>query len=84
MRDLLNLKILSKERVVKDAKVSYVFIPNLSGVVKISPNHVNYTSILSKGKVVYKEQESEDENSLEIEGGVCSLNNGALEVLVDL
>lgn len=83
MQESIDLKILSSERMIAKKKVDYVLVPNVEGVLRVLPNHCNYTSILSKGKVVYKEQGSEEEESLDILGGVCSLIGGKLEVLVD-
>lgn len=84
MQDSINLKIISSEKVIANEKVNYVFVPNLAGKIKILPNHCNYTGMLSTGTISYQKKDTDIEDSLKVVGGVCSLINNDLKILVDL
>ena len=84
MQDSINLKVISSEKEIANLVASYVFVPNDSGILKILPSHCNYTGILTKGKIVYKAKDNEEESNIDINGGVCSFIDDNLEVLVDL
>ena len=84
MQESINLRIMSSDKIVAKNDAEYVLVPNVVGTLKILPNHCNYTTILSKGKILYKENGKEEENSIDIKGGVCSFINDKLEILVDL
>ena len=56
MQESINLRIMSSDKIVAKNDAEYVLVPNVVGTLKILPNHCNYTTILSKGKIVYKEK----------------------------
>lgn len=79
---MLNLKIVSPERVEFDGVVESVLVPGTLGQFEILNNHAPIISSLSQGVVEYKS--ADGKHSLEISAGFVSVKQNNVHVCVEL
>ena len=80
---MLQLKIISPERIVFTGEVTQVVVPGTLGEFEILDNHAPIISSLEKGKVDYVPLHS-DKESLEILGGFVEVQKNEVSLCVEL
>lgn len=80
---MLQLKVISPERIVFTGDVERVVVPGTIGEFEILDNHAPIISTLGRGRVVYKPTSSEDV-TLNIEGGFVEVQKNVVSLCVEL
>ena len=80
---MLQLKIISPERIVFTGEVTQVVVPGTLGEFEILDNHAPIISSLEKGKVDYVPLHGATE-SLEILGGFVEVQKNEVSLCVEL
>ena len=80
---MLQLKIISPERIVFTGAVTQVVVPGTLGEFEILDNHAPIISSLEKGKVDYVPLHG-DKESLEILGGFVEVQKNEVSLCVEL
>mgnify|MGYP001586348723 CR=1 FL=1 len=79
--NILNLKIVTPERVLFEGEVTQVTLPSSSGQITILPHHITLISSLTAGEIRY--QAEHQEGFIAIEGGFVEIVPHGLVVLAD-
>ena len=79
---MLQLKIVSPEKVVYDGLAESVLAPGTLGQFEVLTDHAPIVSTLEKGQLVYRTTEGEE--SLAIEGGFLSVKKNEVKVCVEI
>ena len=79
---MLELKIVSPEKIEFDGAVESVLVPGTMGQFEILNDHAPIISTLQKGTVEY--QNKEGKNSLEIQGGFVEVQKNVVSLCVEL
>ena len=79
---MLNLKIVSPEKVEYDGAAERVLVPGAMGQFEILSNHAPIISTLHKGVVEYINKEGK--NSIEILGGFVEVQKNQVSLCVEL
>jgi F-type H+-transporting ATPase subunit epsilon len=80
---MLQLKIVSPERIEFEGEVVSVLVPGSAGQFEILVNHAPIISSLEKGKVVYAVPGGE-KTSLDITGGFVEVQKNVVSVCIEL
>ena len=80
---MLQLKIVSPEKVEFDGPVESVLVPGTLGQFEILTNHAPIISSLEKGTVVYT-LESGEKNRLDICGGFVEVQKNVVSLWVEI
>ncbi len=80
---MLNLKIVSPERIEFEGEVESVLVPGTLGQFEILTNHAPIISSLEKGRVVYGLPSGEKE-SLDIFGGFVEVQKNVVSLCVEI
>ena len=80
---MLQLKIVSPERILFTGEVKSVVVPGSLGEFEILENHAPIISSLEKGTVAYKLSDT-DESRLEILGGFVEVQKNEVRLCVEL
>lgn len=79
---MLNLKIVSPEKVEYDGAAERVLVPGTMGQFEILSNHAPIISTLQKGVIEYFNKEGK--TSLEILGGFVEVQKNQVSLCVEL
>ena len=79
---MLNLKIVSPEKVEYDGAAERVLVPGTMGQFEILNDHAPIISTLQKGTVEYVNKEGK--TSLEIQGGFVEVQKNQVSLCVEL
>lgn len=79
---MLNLRIVSPEKVVFDGEVTGVTVPGTLGSFEILNNHAPIISSLTVGRVDYKT--AEGVTSLDIRGGFVEVKQNEVDLCVEV
>ena len=79
---MLNLKIVSPERIEFDGAVESVLVPGAMGQFEILTNHAPIISLLGKGEVVYTN--ADGKHSIVISGGFVEVQKNRVSLCVEL
>ena len=79
---MLNLKIVSPEKVEYDGAADRILVPGTMGQFEILNDHAPIISTLQKGTVEYVNKEGK--NSLEILGGFVEVQKNQVSLCVEL
>lgn len=80
---MLQLKIVSPERIEFEGDVVSVLVPGMLGQFEILVNHAPIISSLDKGRVVYMLPEGE-KRALEIRGGFVEVQKNVVSLCIEL
>ena len=79
---MLQLKIVSPEKVEYDGAAERILVPGTMGQFEILDNHAPIISTLQKGTVEYVNKEGK--TSLEIQGGFVEVQKNQVSLCVEL
>ena len=79
---MLQLKIVSPEKVEYDGAVESVLVPGTAGQLEILNDHAPIISTLQKGMVEYTTKEGK--TSLEIQGGFVEVQKNVVSLCVEM
>ena len=79
---MLQLKIVSPEKVEYDGAVERILVPGTMGQFEILNDHAPIVSTLQKGTVEYVNKEGK--TSLEIQGGFVEVQKNQVSLCVEL
>ncbi len=79
---MLQLKIVSPEKIEFDGAVENILVPGTMGQFEILNDHAPIISTLQKGTVEYTT--SEGKNSLEIQGGFVEVQKNVVSLCVEM
>lgn len=77
----MTLKIISAEDILYQGEVSAVHLPGVQGAFTVLRNHASIISALTPGTVRY-EQDGGESGTLEISGGIVSVDRNVISVCV--
>jgi F-type H+-transporting ATPase subunit epsilon len=80
---MLQLKIVSPERIEFEGDVKRVVVPGTAGMFEILSNHAPIISTLDKGVVEYTKTDGTNE-SLDITGGFVEVQKNTVSVCIEL
>jgi F-type H+-transporting ATPase subunit epsilon len=80
---MLQLKIVSPERIEFEGDVKRVMVPGTAGMFEILSNHAPIISTLDKGVVEYTKTDGTNE-SLDITGGFVEVQKNTVSVCIEL
>ncbi len=80
---MLQLKIVSPERIEFEGEVVSVLVPGMLGQFEILVNHAPIISSLDKGRVVYALPDGE-KKSLDIHGGFVEVQKNVVSLCIEL
>ena len=80
---MMQLKIVSPEKILFDGEVEKVVVPGAMGEFEILDHHAPIISSLEKGRVIYKSP-GIGEAQLEILGGFVEVQKNEISLCVDL
>ncbi|NCU31768.1 MAG: ATP synthase F1 subunit epsilon [Candidatus Moranbacteria bacterium] len=80
---IIELRIVTPERVVYSGEIYQATIPTQVGEVTILPNHRSYIASLKPGEMVVKEKSGKGEVDLAVAGGFIEFHDNKLVVLAD-
>lgn len=79
---MLNLEIITSEKLLFAGEIKIVKLPGVSGSFEIMENHAPIISTLMHGKIKVKEI-NDMVSYFEIKGGLVELSNNEVKVLVE-
>jgi F-type H+-transporting ATPase subunit epsilon len=79
---MLQLKIVSPEKIEFDGAVESILVPGTMGQFEILNDHAPIISTLQKGTVEYTT--SEGKNTLEIQGGFVEVQKNVVSLCVEM
>lgn len=79
---MLQLKIVSPEKVVFSGNVESVTVPGTSGMFEILVDHAPIISSLEKGEVTYKA--NGESITINVQGGFVSVKRNEVNVCVEI
>ncbi|MDR1763237.1 MAG: ATP synthase F1 subunit epsilon [Dysgonamonadaceae bacterium] len=77
----MKLEIISPEKTLYSGEAELVTLPGASGSFTILKDHAPIISVLTKGKLLYRNAGGDTE--LLIDGGFVEMKNNTIEVCVD-
>lgn len=77
----MTLEIISAEQVLFQGEVTSVTLPGELGSFTVLKNHASLISVLVPGKVVYKDENSQ-EHMLDVKGGIADIDNNVVSVCI--
>jgi F-type H+-transporting ATPase subunit epsilon len=80
---MLQLKIVSPERIEFEGDVKRVVVPGTAGMFEILSNHAPIISTLDKGVVEYTKADGTNA-SIDITGGFVEVQKNAVSVCIEL
>ena len=80
---MLQLKIVSPERIEFEGDVKRVVVPGTAGMFEILNNHAPIISTLDKGVVEYTKTDGTNE-ALDITGGFVEVQKNTVSVCIEL
>ncbi len=80
---MLQLKIVSPERIEFEGEVVSVLVPGMLGQFEILVNHAPIISSLDKGRVVYALPDGE-KKTLDIHGGFVEVQKNVVSLCIEL
>lgn len=80
---MMQLKIVSPEKIFFDGEVEKVVVPGAMGEFEILDHHAPIISSLEKGRVIYKSP-GIGEAQLEISGGFVEVQKNEIRLCVEL
>ena len=80
---MLQLKIVSPERIEFEGDVKRVVVPGTAGMFEILSNHAPIISTLDKGVVEYTKTDGTNE-ALDITGGFVEVQKNTVSVCIEL
>lgn len=80
---MLQLKIVSPERIEFEGDVKRVVVPGTAGMFEILSNHAPIISTLDKGVVEYTKTDGTN-TSLDITGGFVEVQKNTVSVCIEL
>ena len=80
---MLQLKIVSPERIEFEGEVVSVLVPGMLGQFEILVNHAPIISSLDKGRVVYALPDGE-KKTLDIHGGFVEVQKNVVSLCVEI
>lgn len=80
---MMQLKIVSPEKILFDGEVEKVVVPGAMGEFEILDHHAPIISSLEKGRVIYKSPRI-GEAQLEILGGFVEVQKNEIRLCVEL
>lgn len=78
----MTLKIISTEKILYSGNVDLVTLPGELGSFTVLNNHAPLISVLVKGRVIYKETETEKVEVLNVKGGLVDVDNNVISVCI--
>ena len=80
---MLQLKIVSPERIEFEGEVVSVLVPGMRGQFEILVNHAPIISSLDKGRVIYALPDGE-KKTLDIHGGFVEVQKNVVSLCIEL
>ena len=80
---MLQLKIVSPERIEFEGEVVSVLVPGMLGQFEILVNHAPIISSLDKGRVIYALPDGE-KKTLDIHGGFVEVQKNVVSLCIEL
>lgn len=77
----MKLKILSPEKLEREAEVQSVTLPGALGRFTVLKNHAALISNLVKGTITYKLEDG-TEQQIDVDGGVADVMNNVIRVCI--
>lgn len=77
----MTLEIISAHEVTFKGEVEAVTLPGALGSFTVLKNHASLISVLTSGKLTYR-NESGEEKTLDIEGGLADVDNNVISVCI--
>ena len=77
---MIDLKILTPEKIAYRDKVSEIVIPTESGYITVLPDHIPIVSILKPGELIIKKESSED--SFAVSAGVLEVRKRSRVIIL--
>jgi len=77
---MLNLEIITSEKLLFSGEIKIVKLPGVSGSFEIMENHAPIISTLTQGKVKVREP-NDVVTYFEIKGGLVEMSNGQVKIL---
>lgn len=77
----MTLEIISAEKILFKGEATSVTLPGAMGQFTVLKNHASLISVLLPGKIYYRTM-SEQENEVEIKGGLADVDNNVISVCV--
>lgn len=78
----MTLKIITPEQIVFSGEVRSVTLPGIDGYFSILKNHAPIISLLTKGYLRYRFDDSDQE--IEVVSGFAEVNNNVVTVCLEL
>lgn len=78
----MKLDIISPDKNVFSGNVQYIELPGINGLFGVLKDHAPLISALGKGVILIRD-ESNQETTFPIHGGVVEVNNNTVVVLAD-
>ena len=79
---MLNLKIISPEKIIFSGEVESVLVPGTVGEFEILKDHAPIISTLEKGRVVYRT--ASGKQHLNIQGGFVEVKRNEISLCVEM
>lgn len=80
----MKLIIVTPEGVVVDEdKISSVTVPCLAGRIGILDHHTPMLTMVTKGVIFYKKEESDKTFELNVPNGIAKVENNSLKIVLD-
>ncbi len=79
---MLNLKIISPEKIIFSGEVESVLVPGTVGEFEILKDHAPIISTLEKGRVVYRTASRKQQ--LNIQGGFVEVKRNEISLCVEM
>ncbi len=79
---MLNLKIISPEKIIFSGEVESVLVPGTVGEFEILKDHAPIISTLEKGRVVYRTASGKQQ--LNIQGGFVEVKRNEISLCVEM
>lgn len=77
----MTLEIISAHEVTFKGEVEAVTLPGALGSFTVLKNHASLISVLTSGKLTYR-NESGEEKTLDIKGGLADVDNNVISVCI--
>lgn len=76
------LEVISSHKRVFKGEAEVVTLPGVLGSFTVLKNHASLISVLTPGKIVYRETMNSEKHGIDIDGGIVDVDNNVISVCV--
>jgi len=83
--DKLKTVVIAKDNIAFEGEVEAIIVPTQTGIIEVLPEHMQLVSALTKGELIVKTPEGQENKHFKVTGGVLEVRaHSNVIILVDI